>query len=45
MVQHTLLRFIFRGQTKLIQMFFPQKSKTIEERDVQMELEKVYPLQ
>tara|TARA_Y100000287_G_scaffold31860_1_gene23364 strand:- start:245 stop:490 length:246 start_codon:yes stop_codon:yes gene_type:complete len=36
------ITFIFRGNTKFIQMFFPQKRRPLK-RDVQAELEKVYP--
>ena len=36
------ITFIFRGQTKFIQMFFPQRGRPLK-RDVQGELEKVYP--
>ena len=36
------ITFIFRGNTKFIQMFFPQRSRPLK-RDVQGELEKVYP--
>tara|TARA_B100000287_G_scaffold425769_1_gene472638 strand:- start:527 stop:775 length:249 start_codon:yes stop_codon:yes gene_type:complete len=36
------ITFIFRGNTKFIQMFFPQRGRPLK-RDVQSELEKVYP--
>ena len=34
--------FQFRGQTKVIQMFFPQRARPLK-KDVQFELEKIYP--
>jgi hypothetical protein len=34
--------FIFRGMSKTIQMFFPQTGRPLK-RDVQYELEKIYP--
>jgi hypothetical protein len=36
------ITFIFRGMTKTLQMFFPQKGRPLK-RDVQAELEKIYP--
>ena len=36
------ITFQFRGQTKMIQMFFPQRARPLK-RDVQSELGKVYP--
>ena len=36
------ITFIFRGQTKMIQMFFPQRARPLK-KNVQYELEKVYP--
>ena len=36
------ITFIFRGQTKMIQMFFPQRARPLKQ-NVQYELEKVYP--
>ena len=36
------ITFIFRGQTKMLQMFFPQRARPLK-RTVQLELEKIYP--
>ena len=36
------ITFIFRGQTKMIQMFFPQSASPLK-KNVQYELEKIYP--
>ena len=36
------ISFQFRGQTKVIQMFFPQRPRPLK-KDVQFELEKIYP--
>ena len=36
------ITFIFRGQTKFIQMFFPQRARPLK-KNVQYELNKVYP--
>ena len=36
------ITFQFRGQTKFIQMFFPQRARPLK-KDVQFELEKIYP--
>jgi|TARA_Y100000817_G_scaffold265357_1_gene221091 hypothetical protein len=36
------ISFQFRGQTKVIQMFFPQRARPLK-KDVQFELEKIYP--
>ena len=36
------ITFIFRGQTKMIQMFFPQRARPLK-KNVQYELEKIYP--
>ena len=36
------ITFVFRGQTKMIQMFFPQRARPLK-KDVQFELEKIYP--
>ena len=36
------ITFQFRGQTKMIQMFFPQRARPLK-KDVQFELEKIYP--
>ena len=36
------ISFQFRGQTKVIQMFFPQRARPLK-KDVQIELEKIYP--
>ena len=36
------ISFQFRGQTKVIQMFFPQRARPLK-KDVQVELEKIYP--
>ena len=36
------ISFQFRGQTKVIQMFFPQMARPLK-KDVQFELEKIYP--
>ena len=36
------ISFQFRGQTKVIQMFFPQRARPLK-NDVQFELEKIYP--
>ena len=36
------ITFIFRGQTKMLQMFFPQRARPLK-RNVQLELEKIYP--
>ena len=36
------ITFIFRGQTKMIQMFFPQRARHLM-KNVQYDLEKVYP--
>ena len=36
------ITFIFRGQTKMTQMFFPQRARPLK-KNVQMELEKIYP--
>ena len=36
------ITFIFRGQTKFIQMFFPQRARPLK-KNVQYELEKIYP--
>ena len=36
------ITFIFRGMTRTLQMFFPQKGRPLK-RDVQAELEKIYP--
>jgi len=36
------ITFIFRGQTKMLQMFFPQRARPLK-RNVHYELEKVYP--
>ena len=36
------ITFIFRGQTKMIQMFFPQRARPLT-KNVQYELEKIYP--
>ena len=36
------ITFIFRGQTKIIQMFFPQRARPLK-KNVQYELEKIYP--
>ena len=36
------ITFIFRGQTKRLQMFFPQRARPLK-RNVQLELEKIYP--
>ena len=36
------ITFIFRGQTKMLQMFFPQRARPLK-KNVQMELEKIYP--
>ena len=35
------ISFQFRGQTKVIQMFFPQRARPLK-KDVQFELEKIY---
>ena len=36
------ITFIFRGQSKMIQMFFHQRARPLK-KNVQYELEKVYP--
>ena len=36
------ISFQFSGQTKVIQMFFPQRARPLK-KDVQFELEKIYP--
>ena len=36
------ISFQFRGQTKVIQMFFPKRARPLK-KDVQFELEKIYP--
>ena len=36
------ISFQFRGQSKVIQMFFPQRARPLK-KDVQFELEKIYP--
>ena len=36
------ITFIIRGQTKMIQMFFPQRARPLK-KNVQYELEKIYP--
>ena len=36
------ITFIFRGQTKTLQMFFPQRARPLK-KNVQLELEKIYP--
>ena len=36
------ISFQFRGQTKVIQMFFPQRARPLK-KNVQFELEKIYP--
>ena len=36
------ISFQFRGQTKVIQMFFQQRARPLK-KDVQFELEKIYP--
>ena len=36
------ISFQFRGQTKVIQMFFPQRARPLK-KNVQYELDKVYP--
>ena len=36
------ISFQFRGQTKVIQMFFPQRARPLK-KDVQFELEKISP--
>ena len=36
------ITFIFRGQTKMLQMFFPQRARPLK-KNVQYELNKVYP--
>ena len=36
------ISFQFRGQTKVIQMFFPQRARPLK-KNVQYELEKIYP--
>ena len=36
------ITFIFRGQTKMLQMFFPQRARPLK-KNVQIELEKIYP--
>ncbi len=36
------ISFQFRGQTKVIQIFFPQRARPLK-KDVQFELEKIYP--
>ena len=36
------ITFQFRGQTKFIQMFFPQRARPLK-KNVQYELNKVYP--
>ena len=36
------ITFKFRGQTKFIQMFFPQRARPLK-KNVQYELNKVYP--
>ena len=36
------ISFQFRGQTKVNQMFFPQRARPLK-KDVQFELEKIYP--
>ena len=36
------ISFQFRGQTKVIQMFFPQRARPLK-KDVQFELDKIYP--
>ena len=36
------ITFIFRGQTKMIQMFFPQRARPLK-KNVQYELENIYP--
>ena len=36
------ISFQFRGQTKVIHMFFPQRARPLK-KDVQFELEKIYP--
>ena len=36
------ITFIFRGQTKKIQMFFPQRARPLK-KNVQYELERIYP--
>ena len=36
------ISFQFRGQTKVIQMFFPLRARPLK-KDVQFELEKIYP--
>ena len=36
------ITFQFRGQTKFIQMFFPQRARPLK-KNVQFELEKIYP--
>ena len=36
------ITFHFRGQTKFIQMFFPQRARPLK-KNVQYELNKVYP--
>ena len=36
------ISFQFRGQTKVIQMFFPQRARPLK-KDFQFELEKIYP--
>ena len=36
------ITFIFRGQTKMLQMFFPQRARPLK-KNVQLELEKIYP--
>ena len=36
------ITFQFRGQTKMIQMFFPQRARPLK-KNVQYELSKIYP--
>ena len=36
------ITFQFRGQTKMLQMFFPQRARPLK-KNVQYELNKVYP--
>ena len=36
------ITFQFRGQTKMIQMFFPQRARPLK-KNVQNELNKIYP--
>ena len=37
------ITFQFRGQTKMLQMFFPQRARPLK-KNVQYELNKIYPL-